>query len=72
MKVNLQGIYKVYLEVKHGSQAAVLFRGFIKAKIHDYWIVAIGDSFASGEGNPDKSLVDDESVQWVSGEYLLL
>ena len=45
-----------------------LFQGSTKAKIHDYWIVAIGDSFASGEGNPDKSLLEADSAQWISGK----
>uniref|UniRef100_A0AC34FSD8 Uncharacterized protein n=1 Tax=Panagrolaimus sp. ES5 TaxID=591445 RepID=A0AC34FSD8_9BILA len=61
------GNYKIYLEAKHTGSSDILFRGSSKAKIHDYWVVAIGDSFASGEGNPDKSLLEGDHVKWISG-----
>uniref|UniRef100_A0A914XV74 Uncharacterized protein n=1 Tax=Panagrolaimus superbus TaxID=310955 RepID=A0A914XV74_9BILA len=61
------GNFKIYVEAKHTGNSDILFRGSTKAKIHDYWIVAIGDSFASGEGNPDKSLLESDTVKWISG-----
>uniref|UniRef100_A0A915AYD0 SGNH hydrolase-type esterase domain-containing protein n=1 Tax=Parascaris univalens TaxID=6257 RepID=A0A915AYD0_PARUN len=37
-------------------------------KVNDRWIVAVGDSFASGEGNPDvpTSLPETKLAQWIS------
>uniref|UniRef100_A0AC35EYS1 Uncharacterized protein n=1 Tax=Panagrolaimus sp. PS1159 TaxID=55785 RepID=A0AC35EYS1_9BILA len=61
------GNFKIFVEAKHMGSSNILFRGSTKTKIHDYWIVAIGDSFASGEGNPDKSLLESDSVKWISG-----
>lgn len=33
--------------------------------LKDLLIVSIGDSFASGEGNPDKTRADPEGVKWI-------
>lgn len=37
-------------------------------KIRDYWIAVIGDSFASGEGNPDVPVdtLKKTSAKWLS------
>lgn len=45
----------------------MIFQGSSEFKVIDYWIVAIGDSFASGEGNPDKNLIFDKKVEWIDG-----
>lgn len=35
----------------------------------DYWIVSIGDSFSSGQGNPDHPRFETKSgrAEWLSG-----
>lgn len=34
----------------------------------DIWIAAVGDSFASGEGNPDIERGLNNSAEWISCE----
>lgn len=43
-------------------------------KIRDYWIAAIGDSFASGEGNPDvpANAHNGTSAKWLSSWFCFL
>ena len=42
--------------IKRKDEDRILFSGQSEIKVLDYWIAAIGDSFASGEGNPDESI----------------
>ncbi|KAI1719192.1 GDSL-like lipase/Acylhydrolase family domain-containing protein [Ditylenchus destructor] len=58
VQLSKQGTYYVNLEVEQtfatgGSRALFVSKVKQPIRIHDYWIVALGDSFASGEGNPD-------------------
>jgi len=64
-KAPVQGTFSVTVSVKDPTQADVIFQGSSEFKVIDYWIVAIGDSFASGEGNPDKNLIFDKKVEWI-------
>uniref|UniRef100_A0A915PQX7 SGNH hydrolase-type esterase domain-containing protein n=1 Tax=Setaria digitata TaxID=48799 RepID=A0A915PQX7_9BILA len=45
-----------------------VLHGETSMKIRDYWIGVIGDSFASGEGNPDvpANTVDKTMAKWLS------
>ena len=57
------------MSVKDPSHSEVIFQGSSEFKVIDYWIVAIGDSFASGEGNPDRNLISDKKVEWIDGLF---
>lgn len=41
--------------------------GYSLITVEDYWIAVIGDSYASGEGNPDHSANANKPAQWLSG-----
>ncbi|KAE9552312.1 hypothetical protein FO519_004469 [Halicephalobus sp. NKZ332] len=66
-KAPFQGNFSVTVSVKDPDHSELFFQGSSEFKIIDYWIVSIGDSFASGEGNPDKNLLADKKVEWIDG-----
>uniref|UniRef100_A0A0M3JI72 Peptidase S1 domain-containing protein n=1 Tax=Anisakis simplex TaxID=6269 RepID=A0A0M3JI72_ANISI len=51
------------------SDSNIALSGRVVVRIIDRWIVAIGDSYASGEGNPDVPIVASKSTtaKWISG-----
>jgi lysophospholipase L1-like esterase len=53
-----EGDYQISLEVRGGGQARAIED---EIAVRDLLIVSIGDSFASGEGNPD---IPGEPAQW--------
>ena len=57
-----QGAYSVILTI-NGPDAAGPFEQQIVIK--DHLIVSVGDSYASGEGNPDIARVFDDPARWV-------
>jgi hypothetical protein len=57
-----QGTYEVELNVS-GPNAAGPFTQ--EVTVRDMLIVSIGDSYASGEGNPDVNRSGDQPAQWV-------
>lgn len=52
----------------------MIIQGEETVQIKDYWIAAVGDSFASGEGNPDvpAKISTTSPAQWLSGKKKLL
>uniref|UniRef100_A0A7E4WC94 SGNH_hydro domain-containing protein n=1 Tax=Panagrellus redivivus TaxID=6233 RepID=A0A7E4WC94_PANRE len=60
------GTYAINVHVSSSDSEHIFFRGTTTVRIHDYWVVAIGDSFASGEGNPDQSLLEADHPRWLS------
>jgi hypothetical protein len=57
-----QGTYEVELTVSGPDAAGPVTQ---EVAIRDILIVSIGDSYASGEGNPDAPIVVDQPAQWV-------
>ena len=45
----LQGLFRVRVEAQDAQSAIRLF-GERLVSIHDYWLVALGDSYVAGEG----------------------
>ncbi|VDM47850.1 unnamed protein product [Toxocara canis] len=64
----IQGDYIVSVSGHMQSESGTTLSGSVVVKISDRWIVAIGDSFASGEGNPDIPIVSSKTAhaQWIS------
>ncbi|VDK82713.1 unnamed protein product [Litomosoides sigmodontis] len=58
--------YIVKVSVKFADHK--ILRGEARMKIRDYWIAVIGDSFASGEGNPDVPVNTPKKItaKWLS------
>ncbi|VDM19706.1 unnamed protein product [Wuchereria bancrofti] len=63
-----QSKYVVKVSVKFVDHK--ILHGEVNIKIRDYWIGVIGDSFASGEGNPDvpANAVDQTMAKWLSNQ----
>ncbi|CAJ0962825.1 unnamed protein product, partial [Mesorhabditis belari] len=59
-----QGAYKVSVVVR-GGDGTILGAGSTTVQVNDRWIVALGDSFCSGEGNPDRSRSAQREAQWM-------
>ena len=59
------------MNAKQKDEDRVLFTGQREAKVVDYWIAAIGDSFASGEGNPDRPIdpISKSPALWLSSNF---
>uniref|UniRef100_A0A0M3ICE9 SGNH_hydro domain-containing protein n=1 Tax=Ascaris lumbricoides TaxID=6252 RepID=A0A0M3ICE9_ASCLU len=64
----IQGVYSVTVSGQIESDSSLTLTGSATININDRWIVAIGDSFASGEGNPDipTSSPKTKFAQWIS------
>lgn len=64
----LQGAFTLHVKSVHHD--VVLHESKETFKVIDYWIAAIGDSFASGEGNPDMTVRESRlnSAYWISEE----
>lgn len=65
-----QGTYLVTLIVYQNAQILMQVRRSIR--FIDFWIVSIGDSFSSGEGNPDipKNETRFGRAEWLSGSSI--
>jgi hypothetical protein len=60
-----QGSYDVTLDVTASGGATATTSQMID--VRDYLIVALGDSYGSGEGNPEVPSTDPQDVQWADG-----
>ncbi|KAH7702111.1 Protein Y39B6A.7 [Aphelenchoides avenae] len=57
------GFYRVHLKAYHNDH--LLAEGTGEAHVVDYWFVAVGDSYASGEGNPDEPVGNGHPAKWL-------
>ncbi|GMR58726.1 hypothetical protein PMAYCL1PPCAC_28921, partial [Pristionchus mayeri] len=58
-----QGEFTVSVQVSFDS---LIHFGKSSILVRDIWIAAVGDSFASGEGNPDTERGVNNTAQWIS------
>ncbi len=56
-----EGVYRVGLEIAVGAGTAAVERD---VTVQDWLIVALGDSYGSGEGNPDLEIGDEAFDAW--------
>lgn len=49
-----------------------ILHGEVRIRILDYWVGVIGDSFASGEGNPDVPVnaLEKTMAKWLSSSCI--
>lgn len=61
--------YVVTLKGWANTSNKIIMNGRTVISVRDYWIASIGDSFASGEGNPDipAGLMNMVPAKWISG-----
>ncbi|KAK6052656.1 hypothetical protein COOONC_09839, partial [Cooperia oncophora] len=59
-----QGTHRVHLSVS-ASNGDVIGIGSQSFEVRSLWLAVIGDSFASGEGNPDIYQHDGTSARWL-------
>ena len=60
-----QGTFNVELKVTDAGKVSASTSQQIT--VRDYLIVALGDSYGSGEGNPEKPGTDPKKVKWADG-----
>ena len=63
-----EGSYSVGLDIVAGEQSAGVEHNVI---VQDWLIVALGDSYASGEGNPDLPISEESYRNWESASGTL-
>ncbi|CAJ0590553.1 unnamed protein product [Cylicocyclus nassatus] len=61
-----EGTHTVHLSVTN-SRGEIISAGSKTFESHPRWVAIVGDSFASGEGNPDVQQREDHRAQWLDG-----
>ena len=63
----VQSSLRIEIEVQ-AQNGAILARGDRHIQLEKTWIAVLGDSFVSGEGNPEET---SPAVLWQNGTYRL-
>uniref|UniRef100_A0A1I7XLW0 SGNH_hydro domain-containing protein n=1 Tax=Heterorhabditis bacteriophora TaxID=37862 RepID=A0A1I7XLW0_HETBA len=56
--------YGAYLSIRDSNETVVKI-GFLRFSLNPLWVAVLGDSFASGEGNPDEGKKDGHLATWI-------